>query len=317
MQKAIAITLIFILGIVACTPQEAQTEIRIGYLPLVVNLPLFVAIEEGYFAQQGINVTLIEAQSPNQVVQAIVTNDLDGAGVLAYPVVFAAETEYPGKLKMFASVDETEDEYVASILVPAASEIKSANDLRGKRIGVYSGLTQVVFLKGILIGMGIDAEHDVDIVEIAPRLQLDGLIAGQYDALSTVEPYTSIALERGIARVLVQNPRVTYIQNPFPSAAPILSSTFIENHPQEAHAYMRAYDDAIAFIKANPTRAKEHLAKYTPISLQTAKLVTLPRFVDLWNDENYAIQAHADWLYEHRLLQAPVNASALFIQASP
>ncbi len=315
MNKKIAIGAIAVVLIIALylfyQPADTEPAMTVGYLPVLVNLPLFVALEQGYFSQQGIVVEAVEAQSPNHVVEGIISGHLDGAGILAYPILFAAEEKYPGELKLFASTDETNNEYVAAIIVRNDSGIKDIADLEGKRVGVYTGLVQVLFLKGILAGMGFDPEY-VEIVQISPRLQLQGLEAGQYDALSTVEPFVTIARNKNIGRVLVSNPRVVYIQEPFPSVATPLSAEFIEEHPDIAKAYLLAYRDAVEYIRQYPVEAKGVLAKYTPIEEAVAQDVRLPRFNQYGEEDRENVQKYADWMLENGLLEKRINVTSLF-----
>jgi NitT/TauT family transport system substrate-binding protein len=295
----------------AVAPKTVQS-IRVGYVPVLVNLPLFVALEEGFFQKHGLNVEAIEVQSPNNIIEGMATGRLEAAGVLAFPVLFSAETKYPGEIKIFATADETELDYVSAILVRRNSSIKTPEDLKGKRIGVYTGLTQVLFLKGIVSGMGLDPERDIEIVEIEPRLQIQGLEAGQYDALSTVEPYSTMAELNGVCDVLIANPRVKYLQNPFPSVATPLSKDFIENNPEAARAYLSAMRDAIDFIRKNPQKAKSYLAKYTPVSGEIAGKTRLPRFNQFGEEDRVAIQENADWMLDYKLISKAVNASSMF-----
>ncbi|MDD9954237.1 MAG: ABC transporter substrate-binding protein [Candidatus Woesearchaeota archaeon] len=308
-MKQYGVLLLLILA--ACAPTD---EIRVGYLPVLVNLPLFVALEEGYFEKYNVNVEAVEAQSPNHIVEAIIAGHLDGAGILAFPILFAAEEKYPGALTLFATTDETREQYVASILVLNNSNITNIADLKGKKIGVYTGLVQVLFLKSILTGMGFH-EGDVEIVQISPRLQLQGLTAGHYDALSTVEPFTTLARKHG-AVVLVQNPRVRYIQEPFPSVATPIATQFLTEHPEIAQNYVRAYSDAITFINEHPERAKKHLAKYTPISEEVTQEVTLPKFNHYGEENRSNVQRYADWMHEHDLLKEPIDVHAMFGELS-
>jgi len=291
---------------------QEQKTMNVGYLPVLVNLPLFVALENGYFEKYNLQVNAIEAENPNHVVEALVFGNLDGAGVLAYPILFAAEAKYPDSIKIFNSADETQNNYVASIIVRNDSKIYSINDLKGKKVGVYTGLVQVLFLKGIIKGAGLDPDKDIEIVQIAPNMQLQGLQAGQYDALSTVEPFTTIAESKGIGKILVKNPRVVYIQNPFPSVATPLSKKFIEQNPNAARAYLLAIDDAIDFIRESPGEAKKYLAKYTPVSEQDAPKVVLPVFNRFGEEDRKAVQENADWFFENKLLEKRVKVSNMF-----
>jgi ABC-type nitrate/sulfonate/bicarbonate transport system substrate-binding protein len=77
-----------------------------------------------------------------------------------------------------------------------------------------------------------------------------------YDALSTVEPFPTIAANKNIGTVLLENPRVKHIMEPFPSVATPLSADFLKQHPKAAKAYLLAYRDAVDFIRKNPEQAK-------------------------------------------------------------
>lgn len=291
---------------------EEQLTMRVGYLPLVANLPLFVALEEDYFEDYGLELETIEAQSPNHIVEAIVSGNLDGAGILADPILFFAEEKFPGEMKLFSTGDETRKNFVASIIVKEDSDIKNIEDLKGKKIGVYTGLVQVLFLKSIVAGMGFDPEKDIEIVQISPRLQLQGFEAGQYDVLSTVEPFPTIARNKGLGRVLVENPRVKYIMEPFPSIATPISTEFIEEHPEAVRAYVLAYNDAIEFIRKNPKKSAVHLAKYTPVTEEIAEEVNYMRFNKFGEQDIDNIQKYADWMLEKGLLKKRVDVDSMF-----
>ncbi len=291
---------------------EQLPTMEVGYLPVLVNLPLFVALEEDYFGRYGLDVEAVEAQSPNHIVEAIVSGNLDGAGILADPILFFAEAKYPGEMKLFATTDETKENFVASLIARTDLDVKKVSDLKGKKIGVYTGLVQVLFLKSILAGMGFDPETDVEIIQIAPRLQLQGLESGQYDILSTVEPFPTIAKNKGIGKVIIKNPRVKYIQEPFPSVATPISTDFIEKHPRAVRAYLLAYRDAIDFIRENPEEAKLALVGYTPISEDVAKDVTLPRFNQFGEEDRDNIQKYADWMFEKGLLKKEIDVDSMF-----
>lgn len=292
---------------------QGQTEtMRVGYVPLVVNLPLFVALEEGFFEKHGLKVEAVEAQSPNLIVDGIVSGKLEAAGVLGYPVIFAAEQQNPGELKIFQSGDETAENFVSAMVIPVDSRISSIEDLKGKRIGVWSGLTQVVFTKGILIGMGLDPEKDVTIVEVEPRLQVSGLAAGQFDVLSTAEPYPTIAVGKEVAQIWIENPRVKYIQDPFPSVAVPVSAEFLEKNPAAVKAYLLALQDAVEFIRQNPEKAKSDLVKFTQIPKELASKVHILRFNKFGEEDQSNVQKNADWLFEHGLLKKRIDVTTIF-----
>ncbi|HBU06682.1 MAG TPA: hypothetical protein DEB09_01215 [Candidatus Magasanikbacteria bacterium] len=295
--------------------QPVTQTVKTAYVPLTANLPLFVALEQGFFKQNGLNVEASEAVSPNDIVAALVSGKIDFAPVLAYPIIFPSAIQYPDTFKLFSSSEETESNYTANIITKKDSQINSYEDLRGKKIGVYGGLVQVNFLKAILIGMKINVD-EVEIVEINPKLQIQGLLAGEYDALSTTEPTSNIVLLSGQAKLVSDNPRVRYIMSPFPSTAAGLSAKFINENKVASRAVVQSLNQAIDFINSNPAEAKKAMLKYTPIPAESADKVLanlkLFHFMKLGEEDRTQVQKFADFLYDNKLLKSKIEINLLF-----
>jgi len=83
------------------SPKNITRTVTAAYLPLTANLPLFIALEKGFFKQNGIDVKAIEATSPNHIITGIVSGKIDFAAVLAYSLLFPAANRYPGICVVF------------------------------------------------------------------------------------------------------------------------------------------------------------------------------------------------------------------------
>lgn len=292
------------------------TTLNTAYIPLTANLPLFVAIGEKYFERCGVRVNATEATSPNDIMNGLIAGHLDFAAVMAYPIIFPAYLRAPDAFKLYSSTEETSTQFTASILTTTDSRLRRPQDLRGKRIGVYGGIVQVNFLKSILIGMNINPSS-VTIVEISPRLQIQGLVSKQYDALSTTEPTSNIARIQGHARTLVANPRVRYIMSPFPSTAATVSTRLLRDNPRAAQCVIRSLDRAVDLIRHQPEQAKRYLVPSTPIpaAIQDSVLSDLKLFHYLRSDEvdPRSVQRFADFMFENKLIpQRIADVSVLF-----
>src|SRR5207248_2015918 len=56
---------ILFVGILHCRKSEIKRTVKIGYLPIYVDLPLFVAKEQGFFQKHGVDVQTVRfAASP-------------------------------------------------------------------------------------------------------------------------------------------------------------------------------------------------------------------------------------------------------------
>src|SRR2546421_12994324 len=74
--------------------QSSQTvhknwqKLRIGYLPVAAELPLFVAVEQGYFKKAGIDIDLVRFASSNELGNAATADQIDILAGCASNVVF-------------------------------------------------------------------------------------------------------------------------------------------------------------------------------------------------------------------------------------
>src|SRR3989344_9462314 len=102
---------------------EVDNNIRIGYKTHVGFLPLFVAIDKGYFDEQGLEVELIEFESTDLMVQALLSGEIDALTGINTLTAFAVEENSPGKLKIFTTQTYTTEFYADQILVNKDSEI--------------------------------------------------------------------------------------------------------------------------------------------------------------------------------------------------
>lgn len=286
--------------------------VRVAYLPFASDLALFVAKERGYFEEAGIRVELVEFQAANDNLNALVTGKVDVSGMLGFPTLLAAFEKDSGAFRAFLGTTETEAEWASAILVPIGSRATSVADLRGKTVGTYSGTTQLLNLRSILQRF-FDPDHDVTIRQVQAELQLPALQSGQFDALFTIEPAITTAVTRGIARILVENPRYRYILKPFPVTACAVSTRYLKEHRNRVDAVYRALVRAIADIERDPIAARVFLPKYTHLDDSVATRVRLYHW---WTPDEVdpdEVQKLADLFRTQGLLKQAVNVNVLFI----
>lgn len=309
--KIIIAILLFTLG---CSKKPGN--IKIGYIPFNADLPFFVAMEKRYFEEQGLKVDAIRFGDSTQALNGMLAKQVDAVAGLTFSIFFAAEKESPGEFKLFIPFAEVESKVMSYLLVGKESDIISLSDLKGKRIGTYSGATQLLYLKLFLKKIGLDPEKDVTILQVASELQVQALAAKQFDALFTVEPYGTIARENGAGNVFLENPRYHYITGPFWVGAIGVNSDFSKKNPEAVRKMYKSIARAVDFIKTNETEAKKILTKYTPMDESIALKSGLYQWYKIDEAIDFSsIQQIADLMYDYKLLNKKVNAKALFFPA--
>lgn len=309
---ALAVIALIIVLVITQTKREPG-RVKIGYFPVSGDLAFFVAIEKGFFKEEGLNVEAVKFAESKEAMDAMLTGRADAVAPMGFTTIFAVEQNQPGLLKICIPGGEAEGHIVSHLIVRNDSSITSIEDLKGKKIGTYAGTAHRMWLELLLKRLNLDPKKDVTIVQVAPNLLVLALMAGQYDALYATEPYTTTALIKGMARSLIDNPRSKYIINPFPSGAFVFTAKFWQEKPKIAKKIYRAMRRGVEFMEAHELEAKMFLPKYTPIEEAVAKASDVHAAYAINDTTINAIQQLADMLFEYKLLEHKVDVKKMLL----
>ncbi len=300
---------------------EASTEtlftVKVGYLPVLNSLPLFVAADSGMFESEGMNVELVRFEAPPQIIDALIAGRIDAAAPSAATGIIAlSEVKKPGAMKIFAFSCSTKGALSDELLVAKNSTISTIADLKGKKLGIIPGIQFITIAKKILMENGMQPS-DVTLVEIPVPNQLAALQSGGVDAILTLEPTATIGGQKGISRVLVANPIVRYVAEPWCGGAGVISTRFLESKPTEARAFARIIDSAIEKTKSDPAGSRSSLARNLNLPEDVAQKVPFPE----WVGTNYrdsgitaAYQKFVDVFFELNVTQSRVDVGRLLLE---
>jgi putative hydroxymethylpyrimidine transport system substrate-binding protein len=245
-------------------PEMQAITFQAGYLAQgnISFVPVYVAKEKGYFAEQGLDVT-IDHSSPGggEQLQRLAAKDIQFTTHTAENFVKAKVTnpELP-----FVAVAVFGHETDHSLLVLADSGIDEIGDLVGKRVGVKTGeAEQPPWLLGMLTEAGL-ALDDVELISVGfdPRVVLPDFGEGQVDAVQVFrsnEP--DILLKMGYETKLF-SPEDFGIH--FLGQIYITHPDFIRDDPEMIRKFLRATMHAMEFIQdpANVEEVTDIVMKY-------------------------------------------------------
>lgn len=295
---------------------EKKIPVKIGYTPAIASLPLFVAMEKGFFAQAGLAAEPVEFATAEAALDALKYNDVEavaGAPLWAYLKLDDAE---PGELKIFLPAHESPEEPVSFILVKPASPLKELMDLQGKIIGTYQSELQENNLRALLEEAGFKPGEDVIIKTVPPARQFEALRTGEVDALFTIEPYAAVAQTHSIARVLAAGVRPRYLGNPFWTTASAFSARYLRTDAETAAKIYRALKDAVLFIRKHPAEAKALMANYILIDAQSSQRCGIYRWKLLTEETDLAqLRVAALTMHTTGILRKKPDAAALFLRS--
>lgn len=290
---------------------DKAVTIRVAYLPILVCSPFFVAQEKGYFVEQGLEIKPQKFVSSNQMVEAMLSGNTDALMSLAQSVHVTVEAKQPGEMKVFAANAQNSKEYLSSLVVKSDSSIQDVSELKGKKIGCFPGQTARVYLSMTLEKHGI-SQVDVQILEISPASHLQALEAGSIDALLCYEPVTTIGIEKGLVRPLIQGAFEKNVIDPWVGGVFTLRTKFVAEHPEAAQRFVHAMDKAVDYINGHPEKYKLILPKYTSIDENIAKKTTNIPYWKLSEIDKDQVQKQTDMLTEKGILPKKVDTHGTY-----
>lgn len=169
---------VFILCLLCSTNSAAATKMTV-LLDWFVNPdhgPLFVALEQGYFKERGLDVEFIAPANPNDPPKIVAAGKADIA--VSYQPQHYMHVDQGLPLVRIATLVATP---LNSLVVLADSDIKSIADLKGKTVGYSVGGFETVLLKVMLEKEGLTLE-DVKLVNVNFSLS-PSLFTGKVDAV--------------------------------------------------------------------------------------------------------------------------------------
>lgn len=230
---------------------DKPSKIRIGYSPLIINMPIMVAYENNYFDSLGLDVELIQMSSTNNMRDAVTNGNIDLAVALGTEMFIQNNTLQNGSLKALFFNVLTNERFVDAIVVKENSSIRSIKELNGKNIACYPASTVQAYLNVIAKDNGIS----FNVITVNPNEAVQLLESGRVDALFAIEPLLSYALKTNKFKAIENAVIAKYIQNDIPIGAWVVNDHFYKLYPKNVQQLRKAIQLAIDFIELNPDRA--------------------------------------------------------------
>lgn len=221
----------------------------------------YVARDAGIFEKYGLSVRLESGPAGSAMVSLLIKNQVQAAlaaeqaGVLNYnadkDVVVVAQGSEP--LRYFGLV---------------ARNVTTVEDLKEKKIGVTIGSASEVFWRTFVEKMNLRAE-DYTVIPVEPPEMLAALERGDIDAASTWEPWMSRMVESvSDTKILRDNEGIFTAHN-----LVYFNRSWAEANPETARTLLMAIVEAADFIREQPDKAAEIIAKYLRMDVGFTKML--------------------------------------------
>jgi NitT/TauT family transport system substrate-binding protein len=250
-----AFVAIISLLLVGCGPEESTTsssasnKIRVGYIGLTCEAPIFTAVEKGFFKEEGLDVSLVKCEWANyKDVLALGGFDITHHLVMYFlkPIEQGLDVKFTGGI------------HRGCLRVQAAKRdqgINSVKDLRGKRIGVPGmGTPPFIFANRVLGANGIDPSKEIS-WRVFPAGELGlALDKGEVDAVADSEPIGSLLIAEDKVKNVADQAKDAPYKDEY-CCAVIVNGKFLAANPKAAAAATRALLKAAKWVETNPAAA--------------------------------------------------------------
>ncbi len=313
LASALALSACSLAPAAAPATDEAPVHVRLpmGYIPNVQYAPFYVAVEKGYFLDEGIELEFDYAFETDGVA-------LVGAGELPFSLasgeqVLLARAQGLPVTYVFAWWQD----YPVAVAAPAAAGIETPADLAGLRIGIpMLGGASFIGYQALMRAAG--QSPDAAKLDVIGFNQVEALLAGQEDAVVIYANNEPIQLESlGMpVTVLRVADYVTLASNGL-----ISNEQTIEDSPELVRGMLRALSRGIEDVLADPEAAFSVCTKYIEGLEQADQAVqrqVLQASIEFWRADRLGYSSPDAWvnmqdvLLQTDLLEAPMDLQQAF-----
>src|SRR5437867_7838382 len=237
-----------VIVLTGCKKEAASNKVRVGYIGLTCEAPIFTAVEKGFFKEEGLEVSLVKCEWANyKDVLALGGFDITHHLVMYFlkPIEQGLDVKFTGGIHRGC----------LRVQAGANSSISKIQDLRGKRIGVPGmGTPPFSFANRVLGANGIDPGKEIS-WRVFPAGELGlALDKGEVDAVADSEPIGTLLLTSGKVRNIADQATDAPYKDEY-CCAVLVNGKFLARNPKASAAATRALLKAAKWVEANPKAA--------------------------------------------------------------
>ena len=242
----IAAALLLAGGCGLAAAQSAPVKIQFAYQTSIAGGSLMVTEARGMW---GVPVESKGFVAGSDVLQAILAGSADAGSMATTPTITGGQS---GEFVIVAVANRVGD--TTAIVVPPNSPIKTVADLKGKSLAVQEGTTTALDIRNyVLAHFGLTTD-DVRLVNMNMGDMPAALGGGRVDAIASVEPFISIAVQQKIG-VRIQS---MMDFDPIPAFI-VFRTDFVAKHPETVITALRGYYKTVKWIKAHSKEAVDDI----------------------------------------------------------
>jgi len=288
--------------------QNRPIAVRIACDSTIASLPVLMGIDDSLFAKEKILPTLVFYSDPDKALDDLFAGNVE-AGVFPWSTVLKRVATKGETLKVLLSEEYRQSLPIDALIAPAKSPVKTAADLRGRRLAYPPQFRDYVPLMLMNLGLG---PTDIKATEVPISDIMSQLAAGTFDAALIVEPLLC-PLDSTKYRIVQPAAAARFISQPFPGAAFGVSPKLLAKYRLAGGRLKVAIDGAVAMSETKPDVARALIGRYFPYCTTFCGFCRLPEMQRLAEINRASIQALAQRLKGTGVLAVDIDPKGLLV----
>ncbi|WP_406692940.1 ABC transporter substrate-binding protein [Saccharopolyspora sp. ID03-671] len=253
--------------------QIEKPNLKVGAMPVTDLAPLHLAVRNGIFQQEGLNVEIVTTSDGSAALTSTIGGDYD-ITYASYVPFFAAQARGVADLKIVADCGAGAPN-TTTIMTSPNSRVRTPQDLAGKTIAISGPRTiSELLVKATMRAYGVDFSKSeftaIPFINMPAALQ-----QSRVDAAILTEPFlTQAARSSGAVPVADTN---TGPLEDLPLTGYGATAKFVQDNPKTVAAFQRAMDRAVAESQ-DRSKIEPLLPEFAKIDKETAAIISLLKF---------------------------------------
>jgi NitT/TauT family transport system substrate-binding protein len=229
---------------------EPNNRLKVSYLGLTCEAPIFMAYENGFFTEEGLEVELVKTDW-DTMRDGLALGRIDATHHLT--MFLLKPIEQGVDLRITGGI------HTGCLRLQAGikTDIRKLEDLKGKKIGISNmGNPPFLFSTRVFNSKGIDINKDVD-WEVYPNEAMElALDQGRIDAVASAEPIGTILLAHDKVRTIADQATDSPYRDEY-CCVTVVSGKLARTNPEKAAKATRALLKGAKWVNVNQTAASK------------------------------------------------------------
>ena len=224
------------------------TKIKVAEVARTIfYAPMYAAINQGYFAEEGLDVELLLTPGADKVTAAVLSGDVEIGFSGSEATIYVYNGEEKDYLQTFAQLTQKDGSFLVS---REKIDNFTLDDLRGKTVvgGRAGGMPEMTF-EWALRQNGIDPKKDLTIdTSVAFAAMSGAFIGGNGDFVTLFEPNALQIEQQGFGYVVAS---IGELGGIVPYTSYSARKSYIENHPDIIEKFTNAIQKGLDFVHSH------------------------------------------------------------------